>query len=327
MAKFHISKNGVPAPCKAQKGNCPFGGEDSHFNTREEAQSFADKKNAEEFGLINLKNLQEDVNVLKDKMSNVENVLPDLDSLDLSDKSGVRNSRLKKINPQVGIRDIHRHATMYDISREIRDNPTDSMYLDDKSYDDMQTKYWQIVDADFVENGYKAHNDPEYLKKLNIRAQIEALNAGVRTENAVNMSKLRPEELPQAFQRAPETEEEALEKANIERVILHNSKLEKDAQNDYNSVLNEMGKYKSFISKIRNRRKYRETREKFAYRDKRLQDTKIFLNAAVDKKIAFENRMNTDPISALRSRLENPSVNSNEMDYILDTLKHRHGFK
>lgn len=326
MSKFHISKDGVARQCRAN-GSCPLGGEDSHFPTKEEAQAYSDKKNAEEFGLINLKNLQEDVNVLKDKMSNVENAIPDLDSLDLSDKFGVRNSRLKKINPQVGVLDIHKHATMYDISLEIRDNPTDSMYLDDKSYDDMQTKYWEIVDTDFVENGYKAHNDPEYMKKLNIRAQIEALSAGVRTKNAVNISKLRPEELPQTFQRAPETEEEASEKANIERLILKNSKLEKDAQNDYNSVLKEMEKYKSFISKIRNRRKYEETWVKFESGAKRLQDTKIFLNAAVDKKIEFENRMNTDPISALRSRLENPSVNSNEMDYVLNTLKHRHGFK
>lgn len=326
MSKFHISKDGVPRQCKAM-GSCPLGGEDTHFATQEEAQSFADKKNAEEFGLINLKNLQEDVNILKDKMSNVENALPDLDSLDSSDKSGARNSRLKKINPRAGVLDIHRHATMYDISREIRDNPTDSMYLDDKSHDDMQIKYWEIVDTDFVENGYKAHNDPEYMKKLNIRAQIEALKAGVRTKNAVNISKLRPEDLPQTFKRAPETEEEASEKANIERAILRASKSEKDCQNDYNSVLNEMGKYKSFISKIRNLKKYRETREKFALRAKRLQDTKTVWNAAVEKKIAFENRMNTDPISALRSRLENPSVNSNEMDYVLDTLKHRHGFK
>lgn len=37
MSKFHINKHGVPAPCKAQKGNCPYDGEDSHFNTVEEA--------------------------------------------------------------------------------------------------------------------------------------------------------------------------------------------------------------------------------------------------------------------------------------------------
>ena len=43
MAKFHINKHGVPAPCKATKGNCPYGGEDSHYKSQEEAQIAIDK--------------------------------------------------------------------------------------------------------------------------------------------------------------------------------------------------------------------------------------------------------------------------------------------
>ena len=50
MTKFHINKHGVPAPCKATKGNCPLGGDDSHFNSKEEAQVAADKINAAEYG-------------------------------------------------------------------------------------------------------------------------------------------------------------------------------------------------------------------------------------------------------------------------------------
>lgn len=52
MAKFHINKHGVPAPCRAKSGNCPLGGEETHFNTREEAQKSLDKKNKELFGLM-----------------------------------------------------------------------------------------------------------------------------------------------------------------------------------------------------------------------------------------------------------------------------------
>ena len=55
MSKFHINKHGVPAPCKATKGNCPLGGADgseNHFDTVEEAQAFVDNKNAQEHGLI-----------------------------------------------------------------------------------------------------------------------------------------------------------------------------------------------------------------------------------------------------------------------------------
>lgn len=52
MAKFHINKHGVPAPCKAKTGNCPLGGEDSHFATQADAQAFVDKQNASTHGLL-----------------------------------------------------------------------------------------------------------------------------------------------------------------------------------------------------------------------------------------------------------------------------------
>lgn len=52
MSKFHINKNGVPAPCRAQSGNCPLGGDESHFDTQEEAQTYADKENEREHGLL-----------------------------------------------------------------------------------------------------------------------------------------------------------------------------------------------------------------------------------------------------------------------------------
>ncbi len=52
MAKFHINKHGVPAPCKAKPGNCPLGGDETHFNSLEEAQVAADKMNEEKHGLL-----------------------------------------------------------------------------------------------------------------------------------------------------------------------------------------------------------------------------------------------------------------------------------
>lgn len=58
MSKFHINKHGVPAPCRATKGNCPLGGDGEHFDTRAEAQAHADKVNQEKFGLLGgLKNI------------------------------------------------------------------------------------------------------------------------------------------------------------------------------------------------------------------------------------------------------------------------------
>lgn len=52
MSKFHINKNGVPAPCKAKEGNCPLGGAESHFDNAEQAQKFANEKFAKEHGVV-----------------------------------------------------------------------------------------------------------------------------------------------------------------------------------------------------------------------------------------------------------------------------------
>lgn len=55
MSKFHINKHGVPARCRAKKGNCPLGGQDgnqNHFDTIEEAQVAVDKINESEFGML-----------------------------------------------------------------------------------------------------------------------------------------------------------------------------------------------------------------------------------------------------------------------------------
>ena len=41
MAKFQINSKGIPAPCHAKKGNCPFGGEDSHYDNMEKAKEEA----------------------------------------------------------------------------------------------------------------------------------------------------------------------------------------------------------------------------------------------------------------------------------------------
>jgi len=52
MAKLHINKKGVPALCRAKDGNCPFGGGEKHFDNKEEAQKFIDKKMKKEHGLL-----------------------------------------------------------------------------------------------------------------------------------------------------------------------------------------------------------------------------------------------------------------------------------
>lgn len=51
MTKWHNGPNG-PGVCRAKKGNCPFGGIDSHFETKAEAQEAFDVINSGEFGML-----------------------------------------------------------------------------------------------------------------------------------------------------------------------------------------------------------------------------------------------------------------------------------
>lgn len=52
MTRYHINKHGVPAPCKAQKGNCPYGGNESHYDNLEDAQKAAAEKLESEYGIF-----------------------------------------------------------------------------------------------------------------------------------------------------------------------------------------------------------------------------------------------------------------------------------
>ncbi len=39
MAKFHVSTDGNPRVCTASKGNCPFGGDENHYTSKEAARA------------------------------------------------------------------------------------------------------------------------------------------------------------------------------------------------------------------------------------------------------------------------------------------------
>lgn len=71
MARFHINKHGVPAPCRATKGNCPLGGEGEHFDTKEAAQEFADKQNEKESSLLPISGGQSEVVFNQDELDGI----------------------------------------------------------------------------------------------------------------------------------------------------------------------------------------------------------------------------------------------------------------
>lgn len=59
MAKYHITPKGLPHICKAEKGRCPFGGMDDHYDSMEDAQAAINSKMENEFGLLPGNNVEQ----------------------------------------------------------------------------------------------------------------------------------------------------------------------------------------------------------------------------------------------------------------------------
>lgn len=47
--QFHVKKDGTVGVCQAKKRMCPLGGDNEHFNTKEEAQAYSDKKYGDKY--------------------------------------------------------------------------------------------------------------------------------------------------------------------------------------------------------------------------------------------------------------------------------------
>lgn len=52
MTKYHINKHGVPAVCTAQPGNCPRGGDESHFDSLDKAEASVNKSMTNQYGIL-----------------------------------------------------------------------------------------------------------------------------------------------------------------------------------------------------------------------------------------------------------------------------------
>lgn len=51
MTKYHIKVDGNPGICKAAEGNCPYGADAKHFDSKQSAQEYAEKAIAERFNV------------------------------------------------------------------------------------------------------------------------------------------------------------------------------------------------------------------------------------------------------------------------------------
>lgn len=50
MSKYHINRNGEPALCRAQAGNCPLGDSNDHFDNKVDATREAERRFSQEAG-------------------------------------------------------------------------------------------------------------------------------------------------------------------------------------------------------------------------------------------------------------------------------------
>lgn len=79
MAKFHIGRGGKAAICSAKKGNCPFGTDEEHFKTRDEAKAAAQEKLAKENNVMQSSSKKSSVK--EDNSVNKDNKETDLENL------------------------------------------------------------------------------------------------------------------------------------------------------------------------------------------------------------------------------------------------------
>jgi len=97
MSKYHISKSGKPALCKATKGNCPLG---KHFKTEEQAYQHVQKEMSKEFSLLKTINS----NCLEKEYDEKKNLISNANFKSREDEERQRTELAqlaKRINPEV----------------------------------------------------------------------------------------------------------------------------------------------------------------------------------------------------------------------------------
>lgn len=143
MAKFHISKNGKPAPCNAKSGNCPLGGESEHYSTREEANK-----------------------AIENNMASQQNVLQ-------SANKGTKQKTKTPINVRFELNEIS--AKM----REVSENGVGFIKLNEDDINMKAVRYSEEGEPHFKYNGkkypYSAENHDEVAKQItaDVRADRE----------------------------------------------------------------------------------------------------------------------------------------------------------
>lgn len=193
MAKFHINAKGVPSVCKATKGNCPFGGADSHFDSIKDAQESADKRGEEKHGVLpgvdsseprtsqdKLKSVLEDYKDIGELRKTIDSGLnegaPDFNKPANWDNLGNKEAIdlfLKKHGANSGINKtvdfFEEHGDFRDINRySIKD--MDSRYGELGGHDDSIYDEWRDANhydlLDNIDDDYMEYNFENFHNKM-----------------------------------------------------------------------------------------------------------------------------------------------------------------
>lgn len=172
MSKFHINKHGVPAPCKATKGNCPLGGdsgEEAHFDTAAEAQAHVDEVNQKEHGWLA---------IMDDSSSDVNDV-------EISEES--YSNVFRESYNAGGYQVTGPHNENFNQSEDLDEKGQKSMNevyesLPDEFYAQAKSEPWTLVPEYNIESHMKNHvMAPTFQKDFD---QINEMNKSIEKEDS-----------------------------------------------------------------------------------------------------------------------------------------------
>lgn len=197
MTKFHIGRSGKPAQCRAKNGNCPFGSEEEHYNTRNEANKAVEGK------------LSSENNPLSSNQKEIKTEIVDVNDFVYFDNNIDRKQM---------------EENKKELARKIADFQVD-MIRDRLDYDEQQSSYSDILSSLYMGGRDKDWSDVEKMVQLNLLAKSEGEEYVEAVEKVItNLQKEDRKNLKERLKEIPELEQSKEEIYKQLQNALHNSK-------------------------------------------------------------------------------------------------------
>lgn len=196
MSKFHINKHGVPAPCKAKTGNCPLGGEESHFDSQEKAQAEADKLNGAEHGILPGINSADRESEVDAEIKRLDNFVEEESPKYLKTEYDIPESSDTEMYEQVDKyvdsvieknegKDVDLEKTSADLGNQWNKDVEDNFESYYESQNGGQTERWTSASEEAQEEDFKKAGDSEE----SFHERVELVNATYEKAKEVDWEK------------------------------------------------------------------------------------------------------------------------------------------